>query len=125
MLALETLVGLGLLHNSPLSISVLYSAPVLSDPTFHQVCQNIIQPSNAWSFFSSFGMYPSIQHFLSYPAFYHSLHMFQPSYSLGFKKFYSVSSLYFHITIQYMLVFPYSTISSSPLPPSLAHKFFT
>ena len=83
-MALQPGVDLGLLYNTPPSLSILCSVSPFIYSHLSQVRGHVIQPSHFWSSSSSCCIQLSIQHLLLDCVVLHSFYMTKPPYSLAF-----------------------------------------
>ena len=79
-------VGLGLLYNTPPSLSIPCSVPPFVYSHLSQVRGHVIHPSHFWSSSSSCCIQLSVQHLFWNCGVLHSFYMTKPSYSLAFYK---------------------------------------
>ena len=86
-MALQPGVGLGLLYNTPPSLSIPCSVPPFGYSHLSQVRGHVIQPSHFWSSSSSCSIQLSVHLFFFWNCgVLHSFYMTKPSYSLAFYK---------------------------------------
>ena len=85
-MALQPGVGLGLLYNTPPSLSIPCSVSLFVYSHLYQVCEHVIQPPHFWSSSSSCCIQLSVQHFFWDCGVLHYFYTIKPSYSLAFNK---------------------------------------
>jgi len=84
--ALQPGVGLGLLYNTPSSLSIPCSVSPFVYSHLPQVRGHVIQPPHLWSYSSSCWIQLSVQHPFWDCGVSHSFYMTKPSYYLAFNK---------------------------------------
>jgi len=84
--ALQPRVGLGLLYNTPPSLSIPRSVSPFVYSHLSQVHEHFVQLSHLWSSSSSCCIQLSIQHLFWDCGVLHSFYVTKPSYSLAFNK---------------------------------------
>ena len=85
-MALQPGMGLSLLYNTPLSLSIPCSVSPFIYSHLPQVRGHVIQPSHLWSSSSSCCIQLSVQYHFRNCGVLHSFYMTKPSYSLAFYK---------------------------------------
>jgi len=85
-MALQPGVDLGLLYNTPPSLSIPRSVSPFVYSHLSQVCGHVIQPSHFWSSSSSCCIQLSVQHLFWNCGVLHSFNVTKPSYSLAFNE---------------------------------------
>ena len=84
-MALQPGVGLGLLYNTPPSLSIPCSVSPFVQSHLSQVHGHVIQPSHFWSSLSCC-IQLSVQHLFWNCSVLHSFYVTKPSYSLAFNE---------------------------------------
>ena len=85
-MAVQPGVGLGLLYNTPPSLSIPCSVPPFVYSHLSQVRGHVMQPSHFWSSSLSCCIQFSVQHLFQNCGVLHSFYMAKPLYSLAFYK---------------------------------------